>query len=338
MSSQSCNVAGSVTARRNTVSGSRLGIYLELTKARLVALVLVTTLVGYVIGSDGAIHWPKLAWTLIGTALAALGANALNQWMEAQRDERMERTRNRPLPSGRMTARHAFGVALSAVVAAPIVLCLATNLLAAVLALAATLIYLALYTPLKSRSPLCTLVGAVCGALPPMVGWCAATGRLGPGAWVLGATLFAWQIPHSLALAWLYRDDYARGGFRMLPVVDRAGNATGVIVILWSLALLPIGLAATLVGLAGWRYAVGSLLLGTALLALGIKLYRQRSDLSARRLFLASIIYLPLLLGFMVADRGPVADRVHVIGAVENVQAAAPPADLGQASVYEHPS
>jgi protoheme IX farnesyltransferase len=288
-------------------SSGRLTAYLELTKARLVALVLLTTLVGFVAGSGDYVAWPRLAWTVVGTALTALGANALNEWIEMRADGLMERTRNRPLPTGRLTPRQAVSAAVAMVVAGPVLLVLAVNPLAAGLALLAAVVYLAAYTPMKTRSPACTLIGAVCGALPPMVGWAAAAGRLEAGAWVLGATLFVWQIPHFLALAWLYRDDYARGGFRMLPIVDRTGSTTGVMVILWSLALLPAGLAATLAGLAGWVYAVGSLLLGLGLLALGVELYRRRSEASARRLFVASLIYLPLLLAFMMADRGPVA-------------------------------
>ena len=178
------------------------------------------------------------------------------------------------------------------------------------------LTYLLCYTPLKTRTPLCTLVGAVSGALPPVIGLAAAAGCLDAKAWVLGATLFVWQIPHFLSLAWLYREDYARGGFRMLPVIDRSGTATGLVVTLWTLALLPVGLAAMLAGLAGWVYAIGSLLLGLGLLALGLELYRRRSNVCARRLFLASIVYLPVLLGVMVADRGPVASQVHVVGNV----------------------
>lgn len=323
------------TASRSLLGAwsERLSVYVELTKARLVALVVVTAWVGFVIGSNGAVVWSTLVCTLVGTALAALGANALNEWMEIRPDGRMERTRNRPLPAGRLPARRAFTVATVMLAAGPIVLVLTANWLAAALALAAGVIYLTVYTPLKRRSPLCTLVGAVCGALPPMVGWTAATGHLGPGAWVLGATLFVWQIPHFLALAWLYREDYARGGFRMLPVVDRAGEVTTVVVILYCLALLPVGLGATLTGLAGWAYALCSVLLGMGLLALGIDLYRRRTRTSARRLFLASIIYLPLLLGFMVIDRGPVASGVHVLGNSEHIQTTIASIGTGRASV-----
>jgi len=292
----------------------RLGAYIELTKARLVALVLITTVVGFLLGAGEPLRWELLAWTVIGTALAALGANAFNQVMERRLDRRMERTRRRPLPAGDLGTGEAAVMAVGMMIAGPALLAIFVNTLAAGLALAAALIYLAIYTPLKTRSPLCTLVGAICGALPPMVGWSATTGRLDAGAWVLGAVLFLWQIPHFLALAWLYREDYARGGFRMLPLLDRHGDVTTIVIILYSLALLPACLAATMAGLAGWAYAAASLLLGGGLVALALELRRRRTRTCARRVFLASILYLPLLLGFMVADRGPITNPVQLLG------------------------
>jgi protoheme IX farnesyltransferase len=183
------------------------------------------------------------------------------------------------------------------------VLALFTNLLTAALAIVAFSIYVFLYTPLKTRSTVCTLVGAVSGAIPPMMGWTAAAGHIEPGAWLLFGLLFAWQIPHFLALAWLCREDYERGGFVMLPLVDREGQATCRLVLLYSLAILPIGLAFPLAGLAGWIYTLGSVVLGGGLLALCARLYRFRTAAAARRVFLASVLYLPLLLGLMIADR-----------------------------------
>ncbi len=315
-----------------------LAAYSELTKARLVSLVLFTVLVGYVLGHAGRAGWAALGWTMLGSALAALGANALNQWMEQTRDGRMNRTRNRPLPAGRLTSRRALLVSTTLVIAGPMVLALATNLTAAALAALAAAWYLGVYTPLKTRTSLCTLAGAVCGAIPPMIGWSAASGKLDCGAWVLAATLFVWQIPHFLALAWLYRDDYARGGFVMLPMIDPAGDITALVVILFSLALVPAGLCATLAGLAGWVYATGSVLLGAGLLGLGFELYRRRSRASARRLFLASVIYLPLLLGVMVADRGPVTGAVQVIGRIALVDPAWMPTTTSRAALDDRPS
>lgn len=283
----------------------RIGVYLELAKARLTGLVVLTTAAGYVLAAGAAFSWARLALLLAGTWLCAAGANGLNQWWEVLPDGRMRRTRGRPLPTRRIGELHAFRWALATATAGVGVLAVCTNGLTALLGALTILLYVLVYTPLKRRSTLCTLVGAICGAVPPMMGWTAASGRLEGGAFVLGATLFVWQVPHFLALAWLHRGDYERGGFRMLPLVDPDGHVTRRMVVLYSLALLPIGLSVSLIGLAGWVYAAGSLLLGGVVLLLGIQLYRQDSAVRARRLFFASIVYLPLLLGLMVADRTP---------------------------------
>ncbi len=282
----------------------RSALYLELGKARLSALVLLTTAVGFALGERGSVDWLRLAWTLVGTGLAALGANALNEWLEADRDAQMRRTRQRPLPARRIGRREAllFGIVSGAV--GPALLLALVNVAAAALALAALLIYVLLYAPLKTRSVCNTLVGAVVGALPPLIGWVAATGgRTAPGAWILAGILFLWQTPHFLALAWLYRDDYARGGFRMLPMVDPRGHLTGCVVVMYTLVLLALTLLPVLVGMAGWWYAAGALLLGSALVILSAALERRRTDSAARRVFVASVVYLPLLLGLMVLDR-----------------------------------
>ncbi len=279
-----------------------IGIYFELAKARLGTLVVGTTAVGYALGSLGPFDFTRFAWTLLGTALTAFGANILNQWMEADRDALMERTRIRPLPSKRVRSDVAFLLGLLSVLWGLLFLASFTNLPTAGLALLTEVLYLAVYTPMKTRSPACTLVGAICGAIPPLMGWTAVTGGFHLGGWVLGAILFVWQIPHFLALAWLYREDYERGGYRMLPVVDRTGRMTSLMAVLYSLALVPLGIAATLVGLAGWVAALGSVILGAGLVITGLRLRRERSAMSARRLFLASLVYLPLLLGLLVAD------------------------------------
>ena len=184
------------------------------------------------------------------------------------------------------------------------ILAMLVNLAAAGLALLTLLIYVFAYTPLKTRTSLNTLVGAICGAIPPMIGWVGAAGSLNYGAWVLALLLFVWQIPHFLALAWLYRKDYERGGFIMLPVIDPSGRLTGRVVVLMTLVLLPLGVAAALSGLAGWLYAFGSIVLGLWLLRLGLRLHSHRSDSNARRVFWASLVYLPALLCLMVIDRG----------------------------------
>jgi len=285
--------------------GSMMGHYLQLTKARLSALVLLTTAVGFVLGSLETLDWMRLAFTVIGTALAAGCASAINQLMEIRRDGLMHRTRHRPLPSGAMTSVHAMSAAALMGVGGVAMLATLVNIDAAWMALLTIMLYVVLYTPMKSRSTLNTFVGAVCGALPPMIGWVAATGSMDVGGWVLGAILFVWQIPHFLALAWLYREDYQRGGYAMLPVIDRAGQMTCNIIVLTSLLLLPLGLMATLLGVAGLGYAVGSVLLGLWMTALSLRLHRHRTHANARGVFLASITYLPLLMCLLVIDRGP---------------------------------
>jgi protoheme IX farnesyltransferase len=293
---------GSGFTALETRSPRVLNAYLELSKARLSALVLLTTAIGFLLASSAGVDWVRLVFVLVGTACSALGINAVNQCLEADRDARMERTRHRPLPAGLISRRAGwvFGAALA--VAGPVLLALTVNALTAGLALTCELIYVLIYTPLKVRSPLNTLVGALCGAIPPMMGWTAAVGRLEAGAWVLGAILFVWQIPHFLALAWMYREDYQRGGFRMLPMFDGAGQATCQAVILYCLALIPVTLMLTLVGVTGWAYAAGALVFGGMLSSLGLRLYRQRNVGNARRLFLASVVYLSLLLLLMVVD------------------------------------
>jgi protoheme IX farnesyltransferase len=284
-----------------------LGVLLELSKVRLSAMVLVSALAGYVLagGMSAAAGWWSPIATLVGTGLAALGANALNEWAEERWDALMLRTARRPLPTHRLTPGQArtFGLCMS--VAGPLLLLLAVGWLPAALAVLAELIYLLLYTPLKRVTPANTLVGGLVGALPPMIGWAAATGSLGLGAWLLGALLFCWQIPHFLALAWMYRDDYVRGGFCMLPAADVRGDLACGCALLYTLALLPISLLPTAVKLAGTSYAVGAATLGLALIGAGVGLHRSRRDRDARRLFHTSIIYLPLVLTLLMLDRLP---------------------------------
>jgi protoheme IX farnesyltransferase len=284
---------------------SRLHQYLELIKFRLNALVLVTTAVGFLAASMGSMNWPLLLWTLLGTWLLASGAAALNQVIEVPRDARMKRTRHRPLPSGHMGRLHATLVALAMVFAGYLILGGLVNLLTAGLGLANVIIYVVIYTPLKVRTSLNTLVGAIVGALPPMMGWAAATGELGTGAWLLGAMLFVWQIPHFLALAWMYRDDYISGGYQMLSRYDVTGHLTGLLSVLYSLALLPLGVVFALKGVTGWPFAFASLPLALMLLVLAVDMAGKRTRQSARRLFFGSIIYLPVVLVLLVADARP---------------------------------
>jgi protoheme IX farnesyltransferase len=295
---------------------SLLADYLELAKARLGALVVLTAFVGYVLGSRGDVSLAVMAAAVIGTALSSFGANILNQWWEAEPDRLMRRTRQRPLPAGRIDRRMAAMLGLLTSAIGLGVLAIGTNRLTTLLSLFVILLYILVYTPLKVRTPLNTMVGAICGAVPPMMGWTAATGRLDAGAWILGGILFAWQIPHFLALAWLYRDDYARGGFRMLPAVDREGRLTGRLAFLYAAALLPITAALSAFGVTGGAYLVTSQVVGLLFVGLGWVFLRARSQQSARRLFLASILYLPVLLGLMVVD---VDDRAVRGGEVAKV-------------------
>ncbi|MDQ7007877.1 MAG: heme o synthase [Acidobacteriota bacterium] len=302
---------------------SWLAVYAELGKLRLGSLVVLTAIVGYALGVREGFSWLTALALALGTLLAAAGANTLNQWLEVERDARMHRTRTRPLPTGRITRRHAVAAALGESVLGTLLLALACNLLTAVLALAVILLYALVYTPLKPRSSLNTLVGAVCGAVPPMMGWAAARGSLDAGAWVLAATLFVWQIPHFLALAWLYREDYVRGGYRMLPISDPSGAVTCWMALLYSLALVPVGLAATAAGMAGWVYAIGAVVLGGLMIERTVRLLRRRTDRAARHVFWASLAYLPLLLGLMVIDAHPASPRAD-----------APPATRSAATLF----
>jgi len=292
-----------VDCRPNRAAASELvGVYLELAKARLALMVVLTALVGYVVAARGAARLDVLLWTVVGTALTAFGANILNQCWEMERDRRMERTRNRPLPAGRIRRSRAIRWGLGSCIIGLAVLSAGTNLSTAALALFVILLYVPVYTYLKTTTPLNTAVGAVCGAVPPMMGWTAATGRLDAGAWVLGGILFLWQIPHFLALAWMYRDDYARGGFRMVPSVDPSGSVTGRLALLYAAGLLPVSALVTWLGVSGRSFLVASQLLGGLVVVLAVRFLVRRSRPAARNLFLASILYLPLLLGVMVAD------------------------------------
>jgi len=277
----------------------RLTAYLTLTKPEITFNVVMTALVGFLAASregGGAVHVRLLLDTLLGTALVAAAASALNQWVERDLDAVMHRTVRRPLPAGRLTPEESlvFAVAVGAV--GTVCLALLATPLASVLAAATALSYLLVYTPLKRLTSLSTVVGAVPGALPPMIGWAAARGRLDAGAWVLFLILFFWQMPHFLALAALYRRDYARAGFRVLPVVDPDGASTARQSVLYTLALLLVSLMPTFLGMAGRLYFFGALALGLAFTFYGVRLALAPQDhVQASRLFRASLLYLPAL-------------------------------------------
>jgi heme o synthase len=277
--------------------------FVALTKPRVVVMVLVTTLVGYYLGLAGSADYLRMLHLLIGTLLAAGGTLALNQYRERELDARMDRTRTRPLPAGRLQPLEAwlFGVGLTMLGTA--YLAALVGPLVALVTLATTVLYLFAYTPLKVRTPLCTLVGAVAGALPPVAGWAAARGDVAPGAWVLFAILFLWQLPHTLAIARLYRDDYARAGVRVLPVVDPDGASTERQVVLACVALVCVSLLPAAAGWTGPIYFAGALLLGLAFSAIGVVQALLPSPRAARHVLLASLLYLPLLLGLLAFDR-----------------------------------
>src|SRR5277367_1222954 len=279
--------------------------YIALTKPRITWLILMRTGVGYFFGASGVLHWPLLIHTLLGTGLIASGTAALNQWYEREADLLMRRTSARPLPSGKMTALNAlrFGVALA--VAGFAELALGVNILAAMLGAFTLVSYLFIYTPLKQRSHLSTVIGALPGAMPPLIGYAAAHGSLTREAWTLFAILFIWQFPHFLAIAWMYREDYARAGIRMLPVVEPDGMSTGRQIILYASTLIPVSLFPVLLGMSGKVYLVGALLLGGWFLYTGVRVAFDLTNVRARRVLLASIIYLPAIYGLMVFDRPP---------------------------------
>ncbi|MBI3087325.1 MAG: protoheme IX farnesyltransferase [Candidatus Omnitrophica bacterium] len=285
---------------------ARWTAYLELTKPRLTALALIAAGVGFFMGARHPLDgWPFIS-TLLGAALVGGGGNALNQWMERDADALMRRTQRRPLPTNRLQPAEArrFGILLS--VLGVVVLSMTTHALSAALAALTLASYLGAYTPLKRRTPLCTLVGAVPGASPPLIGWAAARGSLSLDAWVLFAILFLWQLPHFLAIAWVHRDDYARAGFRMLPVLDPDGASTARQMVLYGAALLPISLLPTVLGTAGAVYFVGAGAVGLWFVAMTVAAARARSETVSQRLFLASVSYLPVVLGLMVLDRTPI--------------------------------
>jgi len=282
---------------------SRFADYLTLTKPELTFLSVVTALAGFYMGTGETIALGLLLHTLVGTALVGGGAGALNQYIERDLDGLMRRTENRPLPSGRLGPWEVliFGSLLS--LAGLAQLSLFVNALTGFLAAATLVSYLFLYTPLKRITPLSTLVGGIPGAIPPMMGWTAVKNEISQEAWILFAILFLWQMPHFFSLAWMYRKDYARAGYKMLTVLDPKGDRTSRQILFYCGALIPTTMIPVLAGYSGFAYMICALFLGTAFLLSGIHLVKTRSNDSARRVFLVSLLYLPALLLLMVIDR-----------------------------------
>jgi len=284
---------------------SRGNAYIALTKPDVSFLVLITTAAGYYMGARGPVDWLRLVHTVFATMLIAAGTAALNHYIERESDRQMRRTASRPLPSGVLQPREAlwFGVALC--VAGAVYLYFASGALAAGLGVVTSLSYLLAYTPLKKRTVWATFVGAFPGAIPPLIGWAAATGSLDHGAWLLFAILFLWQFPHFHAIAWMYREDYARAGILMLPVVDKQGTRTFRQIIFTAAALVAVSLLPAVVGLAGVRYFFGALAVSVALLQVCLWAATAKTNIRAKWLMHATVIHIPVLLGLMIYDKLP---------------------------------
>jgi protoheme IX farnesyltransferase len=282
---------------------SRAADYVTLAKPRLNMLVVASTLAGYVMGHGEMSNAVRVVAMLLGTGFVAGGASAFNQVYERRTDALMRRTRLRPMADARMSAQDAllYAAGLSAIGLA--MLALLVNPLSAAVALATLISYVAIYTPLKLRTSFATVIGAIPGALPPVIGWAAATNDLSQSAWILFGIVFLWQLPHFLAIAWMYREDYARAGFPMLPVIEPDGRSTARQSVLYAAALLPLSLAPTIVGMANTFYFAAALALTLAFLGLTLKFARTRSVIDARRVFFGSILYLPILWILMIAGR-----------------------------------
>ena len=283
---------------------NRIRLYLELTKPRILLMVLVTTTFGFLLGNEGRDSLVLLFLTLLGVGCATGGAAVLNNYLERDFDAKMVRTRGRALPAGLIEPFRALMFGVSLVLVGVLLLTWAVNLLAGFLVLLAAFLYVLVYTPLKRITWLNTTFGAIPGAIPPMAGWAAATGHIGAGAWALFAILFTWQHPHFFAIAWIFRDDYRAAGFKMLPAIERSGVRTVRLTMASSLILLAVSLAPTLIGMAGWVYFFGTLLLGLLMLVAALSFARNRNIGAARGLLKASIVYLPLLLGAIILDAG----------------------------------
>jgi heme o synthase len=276
--------------------------WLELTKPRITLLVTLTAAAGYALATAGPFDWARFAATLAGTALVAAGSATFNMVVERDLDRNMRRTANRPLPAGRVGVVPAalFGALLA--IAGTLLLAARVNLLTAAIGVATFLAYVVVYTPMKVKSSLATLVGAIPGATPPVMGWTGASGELDLGGWILFAILFLWQLPHFLAIAWMYREDYRRAGMPLLTVNDPDGRSTARQAVLYAVALLPVSLMPSAIGITGWPHLAGAVLFGAVFLAAAWRFAREQSQARAKRLLLASVLYLPAVFSVAVAD------------------------------------
>jgi len=275
--------------------------YLELSKARIVMMVLITTAAGYLAGAP-RVDALALINVLLGTALVAAGTNALNQYVEREHDAKMRRTRLRPLPDGRITPANALIFSALIAIVGTLYLGLMVNWLTAFLGAFTLTSYIFVYTPLKRISTACTIIGAVPGAIPPLMGWTAATGSLAIGGWILFGILFFWQLPHFMAISWIYREDYGRAGFAMTSVRDEDGTATARQAVIWSLALLAVSVAPAFVGMSGVVYLIGAIVSSMAILAMSLRFFFDRSNKTAMKLFMTSNIYLIVVMTMLVVS------------------------------------
>jgi protoheme IX farnesyltransferase len=282
---------------------SRPALYLALTKPDVSFLVVMTTVAGYALGTRGPLDWMRMAHTVFGTTLIAAGTSALNHYFERDTDALMRRTASRPLPSGQLIPREAFLFGIVLIAVGTLYLALATNAFATLLGILTSIAYLCAYTPLKRKTTLATMIGAFPGAVPPLIGWVAARGTLGLNAWILFAMLFLWQFPHFDAIAWVYREDYARAGIQMLPVVDREGRRTFREILLTAALLVPVSLLPALTGLAGAHYFFGALVLGILLVEVCLWAAASKTNIRAKWLMHATVLHLPLLLGLLIYDK-----------------------------------
>jgi protoheme IX farnesyltransferase len=295
--------AVTVVERARLSLRERVAAYAELTKPRITFLIVLTSAAGFALASKGGIDYLALFRSLLGIALLSSGIATLNQYAERELDGLMRRTATRPLPAGKLAPWEALAFGVGLTIAAEIYLLLLVNPLSALLGLTVIAGYVFAYTPLKTRTSLSTAVGAFPGAVPPLIGWTAATGTLSLEGWILFAILFLWQFPHFLAIAWMYREDYSRAGILMLPVVEPDGRVTAQQIVVYTLMLLPVSLLPALMGMSGKVYFVGAIVLGLLFLYCSLRAALSMSRQHARSLLLASVLYLPLLFILMVLNR-----------------------------------
>lgn len=297
------SAAAHISSSQAISARHRIAAFVELTKPRIAFMLVLTAAAGFYLGQRGSFDLILFANAMIGISLLAFGVAALNQWFEKRTDALMDRTAGRPLPSGKVSNLEALAFGAILCVSAEAYLFFLVNPLTAVLGLSVVLGYVLLYTPLKTRTTASTAIGAIPGAMPPLMGWTAAANEISLGAWFLFAFLFLWQFPHFLAIAWMYKDDYAKAGILMLPVVEPSGRLTARQIVLFTIMMVPVSLAPFFLGFGGWIFLAGAAVLGGWFLFESIRAAKARTPETARRLLLVSVIYLPIIFALMVIDK-----------------------------------